>query len=139
IQRNRSSWPAMANNNTSNEKSRLVVASMNFSRLEALPRLLRCMTRTITAKEAIVPSTALIPSASAGDAGSLRAKPKPIPAKTATCTNWSGATRRHRNRQTNIISRKQLSSTFYYLLKIRGLDQHTSVNEEGGFIEFWYC
>ena len=59
----------MANNNTSNEKSRLVVASINFSRLEALPRLLRCMTRTITAKEAIVPSTALIPSASAGDDG----------------------------------------------------------------------
>jgi hypothetical protein len=63
-------------------------------------------------------------------------------------SNWCGdfpcahrrvATRRHRNRQTNVISQKQLPSTFDYLLKIRSLDQHTSVDEERRFVEFWYC
>src|SRR6266567_4407576 len=48
-------------------------------------------------------------------------------------------TRRHCNRQPSVISRKQLASTFDYLLKVRCLDQHRSVNEEGGFVEFWYC
>ena len=52
--------------------------------------------------------------------------------------HWHGITHRHRNRQTSVISRKQLSSTFDYSLKIRGLDQHTSINEKRGFIE-WYC
>jgi hypothetical protein len=53
--------------------------------------------------------------------------------------HWHGITHRHRNRQTSGISRKQLSSTFDYSLKIRGLDEHASINEKRGFIEFWYC
>src|SRR6266446_4857605 len=52
--------------------------------------------------------------------------------------NGHGLTPSHCNRQRSVISRKQLPSTFHHLLKIRGLDQYAAVNEECGFIEFWF-
>src|SRR5438067_637957 len=102
IQRKRSSLPTMASNRTSSEKSRLVVASINFSRPEALRSFLRCMKRTITANEMMVPSRALVPSASAGDSGSLQARPQPMPAKTATWTNWSPTKSSHLPRRDSL-------------------------------------
>jgi hypothetical protein len=45
---------------------------------------------------------------------------------------------RHPNGQASVISRKQLSSLFDYSLKVHGVDEHRSVNQERGFIEFWY-
>jgi hypothetical protein len=45
---------------------------------------------------------------------------------------------RHPNRQPSGISRKQLSSLFDYSLEIHGLEEHRSVNQERGFIEFWH-